>query len=181
MARLAPGVEPRTRRAPPAISVVRDGAVLALTALAWTAERHVQADGGWIAAAASIAAGTATALAGFVIHEWGHLAGALASGSTVHFPGRLAAPLLFHFDTARNDRRQFLRMSYGGFAASALALAVLIAALPIDRLAGRIAAVLAGLGTLVSLVAEVPTAVRVARGAPLPSGYAFTPPREPST
>lgn len=168
-------------RRPPPISLARDAAVLALTALAWTADLRLASRGGWLGGTVAVAAGTLTALTGFVVHEWGHLAGALASGSTVHFPGRLAAPLLFHFDTARNDRRQFLSMSYGGFAASALVLAVLIATLPLDRLSGRTAAVLAGLGTLVSLVAEVPTAVRVARGAELPSGYAFTPPRAPST
>lgn len=165
------------RRRPPVVSILRDATAIVLTALAWTAERHGAPVHGALATAVSIAAGILTALSGFVLHEWGHLAGALASGSAVHFPGRLTAPLLFHFDTARNDRRQFLHMSYGGFAASAVVLAVLAAALPLDRVAGRIAAVLAGIGTIVSLVAEVPTAVRVARGAPMPTGYAFTSPR----
>ncbi len=151
--------------------------MIGLTALVWTAEGRIASQGGWVAGGLSVAAGTLTALVGFITHEWGHLAGALAAGSTVHFPGRVTAPLLFHFDTARNDRRQFLCMSYGGFAASAIVLVALLAMLPFERLSGRVAGALAGIGTVVSVVAELPTAVRVARGAPLPTGYAFTAPR----
>ncbi|MFN7951743.1 MAG: hypothetical protein U0610_08440 [bacterium] len=161
----------------PRITATRDALIVAAAGAAWIGDTALagRSDGG--TAALGIATGVLTALVGFLTHEWGHLAGALLAGSTVHFPNRIIAPLLFHFDGNRNGRRQFLAMSYGGFAASAVALALLVWLVPGDRWSGRTALVLAGIGTLVTLVAEVPTAVRVARGAPLPTGFAFTPPR----
>ena len=161
----------------PRVTVARDASIVALTVAAWTLDTALAGRAGREVPVLGVVTGLATALVGFLAHEWGHLAGALLAGSRVHFPNRLTAPLLFHFDVEHNDRRRFLAMSYGGFAASALALIVMVALFPADRVAGRTALVLAGVGTVVSLVAEVPTAIRVARGAPLPTGYAFTPPR----
>ncbi len=174
----APGLRGRHGAAAlPRVTAARDATIVAVTAAAWILDTTLAARDGHEIPVLGVVTGIATTLIGFLAQEWGHLAGALLAGSRVHFPNRLTAPLLFHFDVERNDRRSFLAMSYGGFAASALALIVMVALLPTDRIAGRTALVLAGVGTLVSLVAEVPTAVRVARGAPLPTGYAFTPPR----
>jgi membrane-associated protease RseP (regulator of RpoE activity) len=118
-----------------------------------------------------------TALVGFLLHEWAHLAGALATGSKVHYPNRVLAPLLFHFDTEENDRAQFLAMSYGGYVGSAIGTLAILLFAPLDTLAGRTALGLAVVGGIVTAVAEVPTTVRVLRGGPLPTGYAFVPPR----
>ncbi len=133
------------------------------------------ASGGVVATAVAVVAGASAALVGFLVHEWGHLVGALATDSTVHFPRHVASVFLFHFDTRANDRRQFLAMSIGGFAASALVLAVLLLALPLHALSGKIALALASLGVLATVLLEVPTFVRVLRGAPLPRGAVYEP------
>jgi hypothetical protein len=167
----------------PRTTILRDLSLLTLTALLFWQDalsRHAVAEGASPSLSASIlgvAAGVSAALAGFLLHEWGHLAGALAAGSFVHYPNRLLAPLLFHFDTARNDRRQFLWMSWGGYGASALGLLLIAWLVPREALSGRVALGLAGLGLAVTLVAEVPITTRVLRGAPLPTGYAYGPPR----
>lgn len=155
---------------------VRDAGVFAATAALWVLDARVRGDGG--AAATSVAAltGLATALCGFLAHEWGHLAGSLASGSVVHFPPGVLRPLLFHFDAAANGRRQFFWMSGGGYLATVVAVGVILVACPLDAWSGRLAATLAGAGMLVTFALEVPITVRVARGAALPSGAAYRKP-----
>src|SRR5690349_24353578 len=74
----------------------------------------------------AVAAGLLCALSGFLLHEWGHLTGALLTGSRVSYPDRLRSPFLFMFDVSVNDARQFLAMSFGGYAGSALAIALLV-------------------------------------------------------
>lgn len=98
------------------------------------------------------------------VHEAGHLIGSLATRSVVHYPTKLSAPLLFDFDVAKNDRRQFLAMSFGGYAGSVIAIAVILAFMPLDRLSGKLSVGLALLSGLVSLVLEGPTTWRVLRG-----------------
>jgi hypothetical protein len=161
---------------PPWVSIGRDVTLLGITAAAWWADASLRGAAGPKAMIAAVSAGVMAAVAGFLVHEWGHLAGAWLTGSRVHFPNRVLAPLLFHFESAHNDRRQFLAMSYGGYAGSAVGLAAIAAVARLDTWSGRIALGLAGVGTLITVVAEVPTTVRVARGAPLPEGYAFEPP-----
>jgi hypothetical protein len=161
----------------PRTTIVRDLAVLLVTVGFFLEDLRSRGQPGAAAWLFGIGAGVLAAVTGFLVHEWGHLAGALAVGSFVHYPNRLLAPLLFHFDTAKNDRRQFLWMSYGGYAGSLVGLAVIAVAYPLDALSGRVALGLAAVGFVVTAVAEVPTTVRVHRGAPLPTGYAFVPPR----
>jgi hypothetical protein len=156
--------------------VVRDAVVLALTVVAVVVDAEQRLGSGWVGGAAGVVTGALVALSGFLLHEWGHLAGSLGSGAEVFYPSRLAAPLLFHFDVKRNDRRQFLWMSAGGYIASALGLAVVWWLVRLDAWSGRTALLLAGGGTLVTVIVEVPTTIRVARGQPLPGGYAFRDP-----
>jgi hypothetical protein len=106
-------------------------------------------------------------------HEWGHLAGARLGGALVHPPERAATVFLFNFDSDRNDRRAFLWMSCGGFLASALGLALLLAVLPLAALAGRVALGLALLGVLATAVLELPPFFRVARCGPIPRGLGY--------
>jgi len=160
----------------PRTTLLRDLAALALAAVLWWADAVGPRAPGPRSLLVATGAGVSAGVVGFLLHEWGHLAAALAAGSHVHYPDRLLAPLLFHFDTARNDRRQFLWMSYGGYAASAVGVALIACLAPLDRWSGQLALGLAGLGMVVTLIAELPTTVRVARGAPLPTGYAFVPP-----
>jgi len=149
----------------------RDLAIVALTLAAWRADAAVRGTGAeWITAAA---AGTLTAICGYLFHEWGHLAGAMVSRSEVRLPERAREVFLFNFDSDRNDARQFATMSSGGFLASAIAIAVLLVALPPGVLATKISLALVGLGVVATAVLELPPFFRVLRGGPLPRGVAF--------
>jgi hypothetical protein len=87
----------------------RDLAILVLTFVAWRIDAAVRGGGGeWITATL---AGALTAICGYLFHEWGHLAGALASKSRVRLPERASEIFLFNFDVDRNDSRQFTTMS----------------------------------------------------------------------
>lgn len=148
----------------------RDAAVLALTGCLWAADAAGLAAGRpWLAASVGVAAGLATALSAFVLHEWGHLAGALAGGAVVSPNPGLGALFLFRFDTRRSGRRAFLAMSYGGFTASGAVIGVLALALPLDRVSGWVAGAAVAAGIVATAVLEIPVARRVARGGPLPS------------
>jgi hypothetical protein len=160
----------------PFVTIARDALLTGLMAVAWWVESRHRGAGDGVALVSSAAAGVLTAVVGFLVHEWAHLAGARLYGSEVRYPNRWLAPLLFHFDTTTNDRRQFLAMSYGGYLGSALGTAAIVAWAPLEALSGRIALGLASAGLLVTALAEVPTTVRVLRGGPLPRGYAFDPP-----
>jgi hypothetical protein len=155
--------------------LARDALVGVLLMLAWRADgdlRAAHADG-LAAMGVGLAAGLLTTLIGFFAHEWGHLLGALSANGVVHAPRRISSPFLFFFDVARSDRRAFLAMSYGGYAASALALVVIMSAVPWRTLSGLTALVATSLGVLATFAIEVPTTIRVARGGALPSGGVF--------
>lgn len=147
---------------PPRHLFIRDVLIVALTAAAW-----------WLDA--GVFAGVLTAVCGFLAHEYGHLWASLWSGAHVTFPPSAASTLLFHFDSARNTRRQFLWMSFGGYVASAIAVTAIVLLAPMGAWSGRVALGLAGVGMIVTLVLEVPITVRVWRGAPLPTDAAYRP------
>ena len=129
----------------------------------------------------AVLTGLATALCGFLLHEWGHLAGALLAGSKVEYPS-LHSLFLFKFDVLHNGRREFLAMSYGGYAGSFLSVLLLGLVLPRDTLSALVALVASVLGVLATLLLELPTTVRVYRGAPLPAEgvvYVSHPPAPP--
>jgi hypothetical protein len=85
----------------------------------------------------------------------------------------VTSTFLFFFDVGANDRRQFLAMSLGGFAASAIALPVLFERLPAGALSSWVAMGLAAAGLVATLVTELPPFFRVMRGAPLPRGFVY--------
>lgn len=156
------------------VPAIRDVAALSLTVGLLTLDARLwSADAGAAAIAVAIVAGVMVTLVSFLLHEWGHWLGAVASGSPVSRPPGVLSPFLFHFDTQRSTRKQFLWMSMGGYAASALALAAIATWADFSRLSGLVAFGLASLGVLVTLVLEVPTTVRVLRGAPLPRGGVY--------
>jgi hypothetical protein len=153
---------------------LRDLSILGVTLLLWQLDASLRSGGSTsVAMSVGVAAGVLTAVCGYFFHEWGHLAGAAWVKAVVHHPSTLAAVFLFQFDSDRNDRRQFLGMSFGGFAASAIAVTALLAWLPTDALAGRLALTLTLLGVVATVVLEFPPAWRVARGAPIPTGAAY--------
>jgi hypothetical protein len=158
----------------PVKMLLRDVCVAILAVVALLASHTLE--GGDYAARWPLAAlaGVLLALTGYLVHEWGHLLGALAVRSRVELPASIAAVFLFKFDTGANDRRQFLWMSAGGFIASAVVVALYVGLLSPDRLADRIALGLTVLGVLATAVLELPPAWRVLRGAELPrQGPAF--------
>ena len=153
---------------------LRDLGIVVLAALLWRLDAGHR-DGTALGWALSIGTGVATALVGFLLHEWGHLGGSLASGSVVDFPKSLLSPLLFHFDSARNDRRQFFWMSAGGYLASLIALAGIALLCPLSTWAGRVALGLGCLGVVATFTLELPITLKVWRGAALPLGAAYRP------
>ena len=152
---------------------LRDVAILLLTLAAWRLDAALRGDGGALAAAAALVAGTLAAVCGYLAHEWGHFVGARLGGAVVHPARRVGSLFLFQLDTDRSGRAAFLAMSLGGFAASAAVIVLLVLALPLAALSGRVALALAGLGVVATFVLEVPVAWRVARGAPLPRGVVY--------
>jgi len=155
----------------PAYLVVRDVLLVALTAAAWWLDARF----GRASLPVGVLAGVLTAVTGFLAHEYGHLAASLASGAQVTYPRSALSTLLFHFDSARNDRRQFLWMSLGGYAATALAVGLIAVLAPLEATSGRTALLLAAGGMVVTFVLEVPITVGVLRGGPLPLGVAYRP------
>ena len=121
----------------------------------------------------SVLAGLSTGVVAFLGHEWGHALGAKLSGATIYFADRVTSPFLFFFDTAASTKSQFIAMSFGGYITSALAAVLALALLPREQLAGQVGLAIVGLGILATFVAEVPTTIRVARGAPMPRGYVY--------
>lgn len=160
----------------PARFVVRDLLALIICAVLWWLDAHARSASSALVWTSAIATALATGLCGFLAHEWGHYTGARLTQSRVEFPPRVLAPLLFHFQSAHNTRRQFIAMSLGGYVATTIAIVAIAFALPQTTLAGRLSLGLAGLGALATAVLELPTFFRVLAGAPLPSGFAYEPP-----
>lgn len=137
------------------------------------ADAQLRDGGGALAIAIGVLAGVMAAVAAFLVHEWGHLIATITSGGVAHAPPRLAAIFLFYFDVEKSTRWQFLAMSYGGYAATALAVIPLALWIDLDYVSGMTGLVLSVLGIGATLVLEIPTTVRVARGGKLPSGGVY--------
>lgn len=146
--------------------LLRDLAIIIATLLLWSCSRHLDASHSALATPVAVLAGISAALAGFLVHEWGHLLGALAAGSAVEFPSTIRSVFLFKFG-AGNDRRQYLWMSGGGFVASILVIALLALALSFRALADWVAIGLVVAGVIATFILELPPAWRVLRGAPV--------------
>ncbi|MFN7700798.1 MAG: hypothetical protein ACK6CU_14400 [Deltaproteobacteria bacterium] len=156
---------------------VRDAILLAITALALTLDASRAVHGSW-GLALGVLTGILVPYVGFLVHEWGHLAGALLSGGRAHPPPSLASFFLFYFDVEASTRRQFLAMSYAGYLATLGVIGALALWIDPTRVSGQLSLTLSVVGIGVTLAREVPTTWRVARGGPLPAGgvYRGTPP-----
>jgi len=152
---------------------VRDVALVSLTLLAWRLDASARAAGSTLEWGTALLAGSLTAIAGYLFHEWGHLTAARATGSVVRLPESLSEIFLFNFHSDRNSPRQFLAMSLGGCPIITKKIVFLLAVLPLDTLAGKIAITLVLLGVLATAVLELPPFFKVMRGAPLPRGTAY--------
>jgi hypothetical protein len=155
---------------------LRDVAIALVTALLLFVDAGLRASGdaSFVAHVVGAAAGSLLTLSAFLVHEWGHWIAAVASGARVSRPPRKLSPYLFFYDTARSTRAQFLWMSFGGYLATAIALAGIVAWADLRSTSGLVAVGLSSLGMLVTFVLEVPTTWRVWRGRPLPTGGVYT-------
>lgn len=136
--------------------LARDLAVVALVLLAWWAAAPLSAGRGPAADLSGALLGIGAFVVGHLAHEWGHLVGALATGSRVAAPARLGSPFLFSFDSRRNSQRQFVIMSLSGFAVTAMALVVVYGLLPEGLLATRVARGLIVFAASLTVFLEVP-------------------------
>lgn len=139
--------------------LARDLAIVAVSVLAWRLAAPLSAGTGAVSDVAGVLLGMLFGASAFLAHEWGHLLGALASRSAIQPPAGLSSPFVFSFESRRNSRRQFLAMSFAGFAATAVVIWVVYAMLPDGLLATRVARGLVLFLTLLAVVLEVPLVI----------------------
>ena len=78
--------------------LVRDLAVAVVVATGWRLGAHLSTGSGPIADLVGVVLGIGAGVVAYLAHEWGHLLGALATGSAVRAPAGLASAFLFSFD-----------------------------------------------------------------------------------
>lgn len=107
-------------------ALAHGGVCLLLISTLWVLESsqgpEEPAIAGYLAATWAFLSGMALS---HIIHEWGHFAGALISGSSLTIKPA-AHPLFFDFDYELNKPRQFLFMSGGGLLGNILLLLTLL-------------------------------------------------------
>lgn len=157
-------------RSPPASLAVRDLLVLSATAWLFRTSRTLDVGGGPFAIGVDVLTGVLIAVSAFYLHEWGHLFGTFLTGGRVDYPSSWRTLFLFKFDD-RNDRRQFLAMATGGFAASGISIAGMLVIFRFEAVTDWVAIVLSILGLIATVVLEFPPFWRVLRGAPVPRDY----------
>lgn len=155
--------------------VVRDLSLLALTIGLWllTARLNDESSVGY---AVAIAAGVGASLCAYNFHEWGHLLAARMTDSVYAPAKRLISPFLFAYDEKENTKRQFVIMSLGGFAATAVYIVTFALWMPQDLLAGRIAWRAAVVLSSLTVIIEFPIFFRALLGSTLPRTGVFTGP-----
>jgi hypothetical protein len=146
----------------------RDLAIGAGAALLWALASRFSAGSGWVSDLSGLLVGLALGACTFLLHEWGHFAGALAGRSAVRPAESLRSPFVFSFDSRLNSRRQFLLMSFGGFAATGAAVWLSQTLLPADLLATRVARGVALVSALLVVVVELPLVAWALWGRSLP-------------
>ncbi len=121
------------------------------------------AQGSATSLAIGAALGALVTLSAFLLHEWGHYAGARLAGARP-VPTRSAfAVFLFDLDEPSCTREQWLAMSLGGYLASLVAVALIATWIDLGRASGIVTAVLAGLGIAATFAIELPITWRVYR------------------
>ncbi|MEM1231257.1 MAG: hypothetical protein AAGI15_12015 [Pseudomonadota bacterium] len=141
----------------------RDLVIIALTLTCWLLT-HTATD----SALPGRLAGGLAILSAFLLHEWGHWLGARWSRSRISLPATLASPFLYNFDAQQNNRRQFLITSVAGFAATGVFLVAYFLLLPDSHPGTALACNGALVLATLTLVFEVPIAIAVAAGWPIP-------------
>ncbi len=119
--------------------IARDGGLLALAIALWWLLAERSAGAGATADFAGFVAGAMLGVAAYLLHEWGHVIGGLASGSAMTAAGPLSSRYLFRYDAEKNSLGQFLVMSSGGFLVTAAIVWAYHVYLPDGLLASRVA------------------------------------------
>lgn len=147
--------------------VIRDVSILLVTIGLWLFSLETE-PGTTLASVVSISAGVGAAVCAYNFHEWGHLVAARMTDSVFTPARRVISPFLFSYDAEHNTRRQFLLMSLGGFAATAIFVVAFLLWMPQDQQAGRVA--LRGALILASLtvIIEFPIFFRALLGNTVP-------------
>jgi len=117
----------------------RDLGIVASALFVWWLLADRSAGSGPVSDFTGFVAGLLLGSTGFVLHEWGHLLGAFATGSAVEPNRKLAALFTFRFDALENSLKQFLIMSVGGFLVTAAIVWSFHVYLPDHLLASRVA------------------------------------------
>ena len=117
----------------------RDAAIVALTVLAWWGLAGRSAAETPLGDFLGFLVGAAFGASVYLVHEWGHALGAMATGGVLHPPTSLGQLSLFSFDSKRNSKGTFVVMSLGGFAVTACAVWLVYGALPEGLFATRVA------------------------------------------
>jgi hypothetical protein len=117
----------------------RDGSILVFSLTLWWLLAERSAGSGWLADFAGVAVGVLFGVCAYVLHEWAHLLGALATRSRVGISHNLRSGFMFSYPAGGNSLAQFLVMSFSGFAATALVVWAYHAHLPDGLLATRVA------------------------------------------
>ena len=139
--------------------LARDVLIITSAGLLWWLGAAASAGQGPLGDLAGVVAGLSTGVCVFLVHEWGHWLGAFATGSSVTPAKSLASPFLFSFDSRSNSRRQFLVMSFAGWAASAIIAGVAYTFLPGELFAARVARGVVSLNIFLIVLIEVPLVV----------------------
>ncbi len=138
----------------------RDLAIVATIVALWRLTARFSVGDGPIADLSGLLLGAALGACALPLHEWGHFLGGLASGSAMRPTESLRKLFSFSFDSRSNSQRQFLAMSFAGWAGTAAAVWVAYGLLPSDLLATRVARGMTLLSVLLVVVTEVPLLVR---------------------
>ncbi|MDH3201058.1 MAG: hypothetical protein OEM15_09215 [Myxococcales bacterium] len=147
--------------------VIRDVAILLVTIGLWLLSFETE-PGTTLASVVSISAGVGALVCAYNFHEWGHLVVARMTDSVFTPARRVISPFLFSYDTEHNTPRQFLLMSLGGFAATALFVVAFLLWMPRDQQAGRIALYGALILASLTVVIEFPIFFRALLGNTVP-------------
>ena len=134
----------------------RDATIIALAVFVWWLIAARSGGSGTIADLCGFVAGVMLGVTAFLLHEWGHVLAGLAAGSAMAINENLRSPSMFSFDAGRNSLKQFVIMSLGGFAVTAVLLFSYYTYLPDTLLASRVARGAVGFLALLAIVLELP-------------------------
>ncbi len=138
---------------------LRDAGILGMTVLLWFLFSGYSAGNDYLSDFLGVVVGLAVAACAYLLHEWGHALGGLATRSAIHPAASLKNISLFSFDSKRNSRAQFAVMSLSGFAVTAAVIYALYTQLPDELLATRVARGAALISAALTVFLEVPILV----------------------